>query len=557
MNALLLSSKKSISRVFLALVAFTLLTLFSFNSLYINSQSQQRIERITKSVSNTSGFPDSCWPSSYAFDNPVAVRYVAESVKNLRKKYGNCYNIPSEPTFEIKELANDSFIVTLNTAFIAEQQSQLLSEVDGNELECSIKKTDKTQNKNDLFHSSEWTSNMKFELVASDRVALRAIRPMEFKLQSHGFYRIQCFIYPPVNDSKYIFEDIISIFPADMTRLVKNNRPNREKIEALRAQFVKANDSAVNPMLDDLAYEECDRVEPAIDQLSPKMNVMIMAIDSISLPNLKRAFPLTYKYVNEELENNLMFENVNLVGRNTYPFTLALMCGLIHEPNDEHGTQDEVNYYRGDLKQGPTYDMFPFIWNRYEKELGYLTALNQDKSVFHYKGRGFKYQPTSVFMSPYWLNYFEVQGQDRNTYFCHNRAPMYKRYLDQNREFVRRMFEMNETVPFFSFSMSFHETHDQLTVSEGNDAYLKETIEMFEKKGYLENTLFMFMSDHGARMARKLILLLLEYVVMLTGFVSTGFDSFLLFFAIFVVKDYILQDFFYVFQLNGLKRTKK
>jgi hypothetical protein len=113
-------------------------------------------------------------------------------------------------------------------------------------------------------------------------------------------------------------------------------------------------------------------------------------------------------------------------------------------------------------------------------------------------------QPTSLFNVPYWLKYDLLQGEKL---FCHNHVPMYKRTLDQTRDFVARMHNMkrkfNITVPFFAFNMFDHETHDELTLSRGYDRYLKETIEMLETKGYLNNTMLMLMSDHGSRLTGK------------------------------------------------------
>ncbi len=61
--------------------------------------------------------------------------------------------------------------------------------------------------------------------------------------------------------------------------------------------------------------------------------------------------------------------------------------------------------------------------------------------------------------------------------------------------------------PYFAFNMFDHETHDGLTISDDYDRYLKETIEMFEKKGYFNNTMFILMSDHGSRMSCNIFIL--------------------------------------------------
>jgi hypothetical protein len=70
--------------------------------------------------------------------------------------------------------------------------------------------------------------------------------------------------------------------------------------------------------------------------------MMIIALDSVSYPNLQRAFSLTFKYLSEELENNIIFENLNVQGQNTYAANLAMRGGIIKEPNPEVDVLDEV-----------------------------------------------------------------------------------------------------------------------------------------------------------------------------------------------------------------------
>ncbi len=84
---------------------------------------------------------------------------------------------------------------------------------------------------------------------------------------------------------------------------------------------------------------------------------------------------------------------------------------------------------------------------------------------------------------------------------------MYRRTLDQTRDLMNKLHNMQkitkESFPYFAYNMFDHETHDELTISKRYDRYLKETIEMFENKGYFNNTMFILMSDHGSRMSCK------------------------------------------------------
>jgi arylsulfatase A-like enzyme len=55
--------------------------------------------------------------------------------------------------------------------------------------------------------------------------------------------------------------------------------------------------------------------------------------------------------------------------------------------------------------------------------------------------------------------------------------------------------------PFFSFSFLNHETHDYFTLSDSYDRNLRFLIDHLETHSYLNNTMFILMSDHGSRLS--------------------------------------------------------
>jgi hypothetical protein len=76
--------------------------------------------------------------------------------------------------------------------------------------------------------------------------------------------------------------------------------------------------------------------------------------------------------------------------------------------------------------------------------------------------------------------------------------PIYERSLNELRQFMHKMnTNENKNLPFISMSLFNTYSHDFMYIPERYDSYLKETIEMFEKNGYLNNTMFILMSDHG------------------------------------------------------------
>lgn len=70
--------------------------------------------------------------------------------------------------------------------------------------------------------------------------------------------------------------------------------------------------------------------------------------------------------------------------------------------------------------------------------------------------------------------------------------------------YIKDMFRVYEDKPKFMFAFHGELSHDfsnKVSVSE-ND--LVEWLEWFEKSGYLNNTMLVFMSDHGQRYNKKI-----------------------------------------------------
>jgi hypothetical protein len=81
---------------------------------------------------------------------------------------------------------------------------------------------------------------------------------------------------------------------------------------------------------------------------------------------------------------------------------------------------------------------------------------------------------------------------------------------------MKKIHAMNQKsstkLPYFSFNMFDQQTNEKLTVSDGYDRHLKETIELFENQGYLNNTMLIVMSDHGSRIACKFTFFFIKVV---------------------------------------------
>ena len=230
------------------------------------------------------------------------------------------------------------------------------------------------------------------------------------------------------------------------------------------------------------------------------MNILMIGLDSMSSNHFKRIFPLTYDYLSRDLDNNLIFEHLNSVGSNTYPNMLALLCGIVEESCPELGVPiGEIDSYRS--LDSTFHDHLPFIWKAYEQR-GYLSMYQEDDpaiSTFNYYKKGFRYKPAAVYNRAFNVKYYDIRsGPDK----CHFKKPTYETYLDQLRLFVERMNsnDINKATPYFSFSFLTEYTHNYLAIPRSFDSSLKQLLDSFESKGYLNNTMVILFGDHGNRL---------------------------------------------------------
>jgi hypothetical protein len=161
-------------------------------------------------------------------------------------------------------------------------------------------------------------------------------------------------------------------------------------------------DSEVNPMLNDPILNNCLNNDNNNNNNNNKMNVLILTLDSVSKNQLERSFPLTFKYLKNELENNIFFDHFNTVGENTFPNMVPFFSGINPLNVPELQLRSEMDFYK--QIDDTFHDHLPFIWREYEKN-GYITMYDQDTAnfaVFKYLKNGFRYNPTSFYGQPGW-----------------------------------------------------------------------------------------------------------------------------------------------------------
>ena len=129
-------------------------------------------------------------------------------------------------------------------------------------------------------------------------------------------------------------------------------------------------DSPSNPMFGHgTLYDACDNLTT---KNPVPMNVLAIQIDAVSHNHFKRMFPRTYAYLKQGLSDNIVFENLMIVGENTKPNTLPFLAGVMPTSIPEYQISNEDSFYTGD------YQNMPLIWTDFKKLDNFITMYNED-----------------------------------------------------------------------------------------------------------------------------------------------------------------------------------
>uniref|UniRef100_A0A6P4F257 Uncharacterized protein LOC108046301 n=1 Tax=Drosophila rhopaloa TaxID=1041015 RepID=A0A6P4F257_DRORH len=229
-----------------------------------------------------------------------------------------------------------------------------------------------------------------------------------------------------------------------------------------------------------------------------KPSVLMFGIDTLSRINLRRTMPKVYNFLTGSGWYEL--QGYNKIGDNTFPNLLAILTGY----NPDSALEKVCNWHeRGCM------DQIPFIW-KYLRNASYLTAYAEDQtgmSTFNYAKPGFVESPTDYYLRPF-QKAFE---SDLNTWKCENCSMRYcigrritSSYVyDMAREFARRYLDERPIWGLF-WSNSF--SHDCYQMPAKMEDYVLQYLLDFQADGVFEQSIMVFLSDHGARWGKLMSL---------------------------------------------------
>lgn len=237
-----------------------------------------------------------------------------------------------------------------------------------------------------------------------------------------------------------------------------------------------------------IAYDKTihDRVNKAsYNDLYMPLNVLMFGFDSVSRNTWLRTLPKTHKYFTEVL-GGIVLKGYNIVGDGTPQALLPILTGE---------TEEELPEARRGKPGAKVVDGHPWIWKDFRKA-GYVTQWGEDMcwiGTFNLRMLGFDKQPVDHFWRPYCQATQDIHKYSKP--FCLGSKRRHKVMMD----WVKDGFQMYRNRLKFMFAFHSEYSHEDSSKLNWADDDLLEMLKYLEDNNYLNNTVLILMSDHGAR----------------------------------------------------------
>ncbi|RWS07392.1 hypothetical protein B4U79_14960 [Dinothrombium tinctorium] len=217
-------------------------------------------------------------------------------------------------------------------------------------------------------------------------------------------------------------------------------------------------------------------------------NVLIVVIESLSHLNFLRLMPKTQAAL-KNLGHFQFMNGLTKVGDNSFPNSMAMIAGEI----------SDMDYkYKGYWDK-----RLDYVWNKFNAK-GYVTGFMEDFvpiGLFDYRRYGFAHSPTDFFPRPFWYHSFGEEwdlykSMQNFTWFCFDKkGAKVEVFFNVLMAFIEKMNRHKK--PYFMYSFYSQVTHENFNSVKMIDEYTADFLSKVSK--YLENTVLIFMGDHGPR----------------------------------------------------------
>lgn len=225
--------------------------------------------------------------------------------------------------------------------------------------------------------------------------------------------------------------------------------------------------------------------------VNKKYNVLLFGIDQLSRLNAMRQLPKTYGYLNDVLKS-VTFRGYHQV-EDTGLFNLLTLLTGSHPLKEPWMFPNFEDTNKG-------FDELPFVWKNYSKA-GYRTLLAEnspDLSVFNYKNKKFKVQPTDHYTRTFWLAAKSVLKEFSDPNDCLRNYANHQLHMEHVQKFIERMDDYD---PFWAFSFIQGIANNDLNeIGIADDDFFFFLRDLHEN-GNLDNTILLFFGGRGQTFA--------------------------------------------------------
>lgn len=228
-----------------------------------------------------------------------------------------------------------------------------------------------------------------------------------------------------------------------------------------------------------------ESTEARLNQTS--YNVIVMGIDAISRLNFYRTMPKTLTFLKTKGAIELL--GYNKVGDNTFPNLTPMLMG-VKDTELKKVCWPHIH---------SSFDNCPFVWEWF-KDAGYYTALGEDSAklgTFNFGKTGFIGNPTDYYIHTFMHEAETHVGNNRdyNTFICMGNKYFYQVLLDYAEALTRTL----KGSKLFGFFWEVTLSHDYLNYPMVMDDSYEKFFKALDESKYLDETIFILLSDHGIR----------------------------------------------------------
>ncbi|XP_043270800.1 uncharacterized protein [Venturia canescens] len=245
----------------------------------------------------------------------------------------------------------------------------------------------------------------------------------------------------------------------------------------------------INPAKVQQRLTQVDREEDEASskEKNRKLSILMLGIDSVSRLNFKRALPKTEKYLREKDWFHL--QGYNKMGENTFPNLMAILTGM--------NNADAYAKCKPTVPYG--LDNCPMLWYEFRNS-GYVTAYGEEVvtlSTFNYHKVGFVEPPTDYYLRPYTVAAEKLLKAKKRfgSKYCTGPEVSVERIFNYAFEFARTFMGF----PYFGFFWTNSVSHEDLNGVSSMDDRLRYMFEKMENEAITNDTMIIFLSDHGMR----------------------------------------------------------